>query len=361
MMSLPELKPDMTNYTVVEHLSTAIVTLDSKLVLTSANPAAEMLFELSSKRMLGQGLFALLGDNPELENTLRETLASHHPITARGVMLTLPTDRHVTVDYTVTPLDIQNSDHALVLELTQVDRLLRMVRDEKMLRHQTTNRAVIRGLAHEIKNPLGGIRGAAQLLERELSEPDLTEYTDVIIQEADRLRNLVDRMFGPNQPLNLQPVNIHDVLEYVRRLTLAEIHKGIKITRDFDPSLPELMVDRDQLIQAVLNVVRNATEAMERQGEITLKTRIERQFTLAQARHRLAVRLDIMDNGAGIPSDIVDNIFYPMVTGRAEGTGLGLSITQDIIIKHGGLIECQSQPDRTVFTIFLPLEQKHDH
>ncbi|MFL6653161.1 MAG: nitrogen regulation protein NR(II), partial [Sulfurifustis sp.] len=199
-------------------------------------------------------------------------------------------------------------------------------------------------------------RGAAQLLERELIPKGLKEYTRIIIHEADRLRNLVDRMIGPHQPLARQPVNIHSVLEHVRLLLLAEVPGGLSIERDYDPSMPEFVGDTEQMIQAVLNIVRNAVQALDGRGRIVLRTRIERSFTIGPKRHRLVLRAEIEDNGPGIPADLLDHIFYPMVTGRTGGSGLGLSIAQDIVTKHGGLIECESRPGRTVFILYVPLE-----
>jgi two-component system nitrogen regulation sensor histidine kinase GlnL len=237
-----------------------------------------------------------------------------------------------------------------------VDRLLRLANEQQMLQSQTANRAMIEGLAHEIKNPLGGLRGAAQLLERELPDGSLKAYTGIIMEEADRLRALVDRMVGPNQPLTRVPTNLHQILEHVRNLILAEHAPGIHIERIYDPSLPDLRADPDQLIQAVLNVIRNAVEAMNARGRISLRTGVERRFTIGQKSHRLVLRADIEDEGPGIAPELLNRIFYPMVTGKAQGSGLGLSIANDIISRHGGLIECNSQPGKTVFSIYLPLE-----
>ncbi|MHB1141480.1 MAG: nitrogen regulation protein NR(II) [Sulfuricaulis sp.] len=343
---------------ILDNLTTAVLTFDADLRLTSINPAGEMLFEISAKKAVGQKLAELLPHARLATRTLSQTLESRHPVTARGVPLKLPGHRIITVDCTVTPLTDAGPD-ALLVELTQVDRLLRLARDENMLERQAANRAVMRGLAHEIKNPLGGLRGAAQLLERELPDQALREYTRIIIHEADRLRNLVDRMMGPHKPLKKQPVNIHEILEHVRKLMLVEVPVGLSLERDYDPSLPEFEGEPEQLIQAVLNIVRNSAEAIQHLGVIRLRTNIERNFTIGQKRHRLVLRADIEDSGPGIPEDIQDHIFYPMVTGKAGGTGLGLSIAQDIVAKHGGLIECHSRPGHTVFSIYLPLENGH--
>jgi two-component system nitrogen regulation sensor histidine kinase GlnL len=344
---------------IIENLTTAVLTFDAALRLTSINPAGEMLFEVSAKKVIGQILTELLPQARLAIQTLAQTLESRHPFTARGVRLKLPGTKTITVDCMVTPVMDGDPQTALLVELTQVGRLLRLARDESMLDRQVANRAVMRGLAHEIKNPLGGLRGAAQLLERELPNNSLKEYTRIIIHEADRLRNLVDRMMGPHQPLKKKPINIHEILEHVRKLMLVEVPVGLSIEREYDPSLPEFEAEPEQLIQAVLNIVRNSAEAIQHQGVIRLRSGIERSFTIGQKRHRLVLRVDIEDNGPGIPEEIQQHIFYPMVTAKPGGTGLGLSIAQDIIAKHGGLIECRSRPGHTVFSLYLPLENGH--
>jgi two-component system, NtrC family, nitrogen regulation sensor histidine kinase GlnL len=344
---------------ILDNLNTAVLVLDTELCLISINPAGEILFEVSAKQIVGQRLARILPRSRALIKALREALVSGHPFTERGVHLTLPDSRYVTVDCTVTPLPIDKTDKELLIELNQVDRLLRLTREENMLDKHAANQAVVRGLAHEIKNPLGGLRGAAQLLERELPDQRLKDYTRIIIHEADRLRNLIDRLVGPSRPLTKTPANIHQVFERVRSLILAEIPQGIIIERDYDPSVPEILADSEQLIQAVLNIVRNAVQAAENSGVIHLRSRIERQFTIGQKRHRLVLRAEVEDDGPGIPESLREHVFYPMVTGRAEGTGLGLSIAQTIVNQHGGLIECSSRPKQTIFTIYLPLEREH--
>jgi len=248
------------------------------------------------------------------------------------------------------------------MEIQQRDRLQRITREEEMLTQQETTRTLVRGMAHEIKNPLGGIRGAAQLLQRELDNPELQDFTRVIMEEVDRLRTLVDRMLGPNRAIETAPTNIHDVIEHVRTLLEAEGGDQVRFVRDYDPSIPEFMGDREQLIQAILNIARNALEILTQHPPadtaptITMRTRALRQFTIGHKRHRLACRVDIIDNGPGIPKELQQNIFYPMISGRADGTGLGLAITQSIVGQHQGLVECESRPGHTRFIIFLPLE-----
>lgn len=340
---------------VVDNLSTAVVAFDRELRLVFFNPAAEVLFQTSAHKVLGRALSELLPRSRLIVRRLQQALADGSYFTARSVRLGLPGKRRITADCTVSALAEDPPGVALLAEITQVDQLLRITREEHTLRRQSANRAVVMGLAHEIKNPLGGLRGAAQLLAHELADGPLKEYTNVIIQEADRLRSLVDRMVGPREPLRQRSINVHEILEHVCSLMRAENPRDLHIERAYDPSLPNLAADPVQLTQAVLNIVRNAVEAVNGSGCITLRTSLERQFTIANRRHRLVLRADIVDDGPGIPPELADSIFYPMVTSKATGTGLGLAIAQDIIDRHGGLIECSSRPHETVFSIYLPL------
>jgi two-component system nitrogen regulation sensor histidine kinase GlnL len=266
----------------------------------------------------------------------------------------------LALDCLATPVDAREA--RLVLELRSIDQLLRNEREERELNQAHANRELIRNLAHEIKNPLGGLRGSAQLLERELDRPDLREYTQVIIKEADRLQLLMDRLLTPHRPPHLAPVNIHEVLERVRTLILAEFPAGIRIVRDYDTSLPDVHGDREQLIQAVLNIARNAAQALARAerpahgGQITLRTRAARSVTIARRFHRLALELQVIDDGPGIPPELMDRVFHPLVSGRPGGTGLGLTLAQTYVQQHHGLIECRSRPGETVFRIVLPLK-----
>jgi two-component system nitrogen regulation sensor histidine kinase GlnL len=244
----------------------------------------------------------------------------------------------------------------LLLELHQVDRLLRITREEHLLSQHQATQALIRGLAHEIKNPLGGLRGAAQLLERELPDPGLREYTRIIIDEADRLQALMNRMIGPNRMPSRTRVNIHNVLEHVRGLVLAEFPNGPSLLREYDPSIPDFVADQDRLIQAFLNLTRNAATAAGPAGRVELWSRVLRQFTIGGARHRLVLKVEVRDDGGGVPEALKDQIFFPMVSGHSGGTGLGLSIAQELINQHGGLIECESRPGDTRFLVYLPLE-----
>ncbi len=343
----------------MEHLTTAVLLLDGELRLRWMNPAAEALLSISLSRLKGLPLPSLVDGGAEVGELLAKARDEFHPFTQREARLTLVTGEVLTVDYTVSPL----SADELLLEVEPRDRLLRISREEALQTRQETIKVLARGLAHEVKNPLGGIRGAAQLLERDLDDPGLQEFTRIIIEEVDRLRDLVDSMLGPNRVMRHAPLNIHKVLERVRSLLIVE-RPGVWIERDYDPSLPDLAGDESQLIQAVLNVARNAVEAMIEAGvdspRLTLRTRARRQFTLAAERHRLVCEVAIIDNGPGIPEPLRETLFYPMVSGRAEGSGLGLSIAQSILHQHQGLIECESEPGHTQFRLLIPLEKRHD-
>lgn len=341
-------------------LSTGILVLDPHLGVRYSNAAAEMILETSGSRSNGAAISALLRQQRETLRALEECLRSGQSYTQREVEILLASGNRAVIDYTAAPFVTVNPNW-IIMELSARDRLQRISREEELLANQETSRMLIRGLAHEIKNPLGGIRGAAQLLSRALSDPDQQDYTEIIIAESDRLRNLVDRMLGPHQVMDQQPLNIHEVLERVLSLIEVECGRDIELIRDYDPSLPEMCGDKEQLIQAFLNIGRNAMQALRegspgRSPRILVRTRPLRQFTIGARRHRLVARVDIIDNGPGIPTELQKNIFYPMVSGRAEGTGLGLSITQSIISQHHGLVECESQPGHTNFIVFIPLE-----
>jgi two-component system nitrogen regulation sensor histidine kinase GlnL len=254
---------------------------------------------------------------------------------------------------------VDAGEAALLLEFRHIDRQLKIAREERLNEQQQANRELVRNLAHEIKNPLGGIRGAAQLLERELDRPQLVEYTQVVIGEADRLQSLVNRLLTPHRLPAFRRINIHEVLVRAKGVVQAEFPQ-VAITCDFDTSLPELDADPEQLMQAVLNIVRNGAQALvvaTAEPTLRLTTRVARNVTLARRQHRLAVTVAIEDNGPGIPAAIRERIFFPLVSGRPGGTGLGLTLAQAFVVQHGGAIECDSAPGRTVFTILLPLGQ----
>ncbi|MDN3637403.1 nitrogen regulation protein NR(II) [Simiduia curdlanivorans] len=351
-------KSELSFITLLDNLNTAVVVTDTNLRIQYINPAAEVLLAVSGERVEGAQLVNFVHESEAALKDLQEALSEQHQFTRRRAEWTLGSGTHLTVDYTVTPI---NHPVGLLIEIQPLDRLLRISREEAILSAQDTSRNLVRGMAHEIKNPLGGIRGAAQLLARELEDGDLKEYTQVIIDEADRLRNLVDRMLGPRQPPTFAPINIHQVLERVCVLVGVESGGRVAISRDYDPSIPDLPGDAEQLVQATLNVVRNAMQALQENnvtdGHIALRTRIQRQFTIGRSHHNLICRIDVIDNGPGIAPEIIEDIFYPMISGRAEGTGLGLAIALQLINQHHGLIECESRPGQTQFTIYIPMEQ----
>ena len=244
-----------------------------------------------------------------------------------------------------------------MLEVRQLQRQAQFAQEELNQLQKQAREQFARGLAHEINNPLGGIRGAAQLLQKGLDNPEWREYTEIIIHEVDRLRALVGNILGPDNRIQLKSINILEVLEHIRRIILAAEPEGIQIYRDYDPSIPELEADRDLLIQAFLNIARNAVQAIDDEGKIIFKTRIGRRYTIGQVTHPLVVQVDIIDNGCGIASDLNDTIFLPMVTDKPEGSGLGLPIAQEIVLRHGGTIQTQDNDHGTTFSIILPLEQ----
>jgi two-component system nitrogen regulation sensor histidine kinase GlnL len=361
-------------------LSSAVVLVDAKLIIRHLNPAAENLFAVSSRQLLGHPLQRLMGEPPELVAALDNALKNNWGHTGHNILIDLAQDVQLHVDCTVTPVETSNA--RLLLEVRPIDQQLKAAREEQLAQQQQANRELVRNLAHEIKNPLGGIRGSAQLLERELASEQLKEYTQVIIQEADRLQALMQRLLSSHRVMQPALANIHEILERVRRLIHAEYH-AVSVRRDYDTSLPDITGDREQLLQAILNISRNAAQAIVGnpsgplsgkggddgsasgrpgggigKGEIIFRTRAARQVTLAKKHYQLALELQVIDNGPGIPENIRDKIFYPLVSGRENGSGLGLTIAQSFIQQHGGTIEVTSRPGRTCFSLMLPLTRK---
>ena len=340
---------------IFDALATAVVMLDPEWRVISLNPAGQTMLEASIERSRGIPFERLIDLDESWRSLLMQVQSEHFATVKREMPMMLHSGAQYCVDLIISPLP-PNTKPRLLLELNTVDRLNAISEDAHLRDAQASMRKVIKGLAHEVKNPLGGIRGAAQLLARELDDSKLTEYTDVIMEEADRLRTLVDRMLGPRERLATRPMNIHEVLERVRQLTEAESDGAIQVERDYDPSLPEFEADPDQLTQVILNITRNAGQAMSGQGTITLRSRARRQYTLAGKRHKLVCSVDILDTGPGVPEALLDQLFLPMVTSGTKGNGLGLSIAQMIANRHGGLIQCDSEPGNTCFTLLLPME-----
>ncbi len=352
------------SYDAFDQLATMVAVADPRGQCLFANAALEDLMGASRRTLMGGGargsVFDWLNDPAPLADTLSR-VASNQVSSARfdALVKRAPIgSSEVPVHVIVSQLD---SGERVLVEMIEIEQQTRLDREERLHGLAQVNKELVRNLAHEIKNPLGGIRGAAQLLEMELASPELAEYTQVIIHEADRLQALVDRLLDPHRwPHQVGDVNIHEVCERVRSLMLAEFPRGLAIDRDYDTSLPEFRGDREQLIQAVLNITRNAAQALEARitsgdARITLRTRIARQITIARERFRLALELHIQDNGPGVPEPIRDRIFHPLISGREGGTGLGLTLAQTFVEQHHGTIECESMPGRTVFKILIPL------
>lgn len=330
--------------------------VDADLSIRFLNPAAENLFAASQRQFLGCPLAQLVGDSPALTAAIDSALKNNWSYTSHNVSVRRPALGELHLECTVSPAEAGGA--RLALEFRPIDQQLKAAREERLLEQQQANRELIRNLAHEIKNPLGGIRGSAQLLEHELrllaNAPQLREYTQVIIEESDRLQELMQRLLSSHRTMQPALVNAHEILERVRRLIHAE-YADVRVSRDYDTSLPELTGDREQLIQAILNIARNAAQAMEGRGEIIFRTRALRQVTLAKRRYRLALELQVIDDGPGIPADMLDQIFYPLVSGREGGSGLGLTLAQSFVHQHHGTIEVSSRPGHTCFTLLLPL------
>ena len=344
--------------TILDNMVTAAILLDDQLDIIYSNSAADSLLAACDNHVIPRSLERLFGHHPAALQGFRHLLKTGHPFTQREFHLA---GAHLTVDYTVNPIFFSQQPMMLLLEIVQLDRALRMSREEMLISTHMATRMLIKGVAHEVKNPLGGIRGAAQLLARQLDNADLRDYTDVIITETDRLHALVDRMLHPHQPPQIRRCNIHHILEHVLQIIHAEYTPAIRITRDYDVSLPEFNGDADQLIQAFLNIIGNAAQALQenphqQQPCIQLQTRVLRKLMIGGKHHRLATCVRVQDNGPGIPEHLLSSIFLPMISGRPTGTGLGLSIAQAILNQHHGLIEFESIPGKTEFFIFIPLE-----
>ncbi len=348
-------------YIAFDHLATmvAVVGRDGRCVF--ANAAFESVLGLSRSSVQRGSMFDWFVDSQRLRDTLVAVIRNDFSVSRLEAQLRRPSTSHsepLPVHVIVNQMDVGDQ---VVVELVEIEQQTRQDREERALGQAQANKELIRNLAHEIKNPLGGIRGAAQLLEMELDSRALSEYTQVIIQEADRLQALVDRLLAPHRkPHVVSDVNIHEVCERVRALILAEFPRGLAVKRDYDISIPDFRGDREQLIQAVLNIAHNAAQALvdriaASDALITLRTRIARQVTLGKQRYRLALELHIEDNGPGVGESIRERIFFPLVSGREGGSGLGLTLAQTFVQQHQGTIECESEPGKTIFKIVLPL------
>ncbi len=343
---------------ILDYLSSSVICLDADLKLCHLNATGEILFDSSASTLIGRDFNQLFSqvEPSTITAKLGHFVEHRQPMTEHEATITLSSGKSITADYTIYPLDEVEVDGDILIEIKPLDRQVQILRDELSQLQKQASQQFARGMAHEIKNPLSGIRGAAQLLEKEIKQPSMREYTDVIISEVDRLQTLVNNMLGPNVKVNKQSINILEILEPIRSLLLAAEPDRFQIYRDYDPSIPELLADKDQLIQAFLNIAQNAVQALGEDGEITFKTRIGRQVTIGQIKHPLVIQIDISDNGRGISPALCDTIFLPMVTDKPEGSGLGLPIAQEIISAHGGIIKSESLAMGTRFSTILPLE-----
>jgi two-component system nitrogen regulation sensor histidine kinase GlnL len=355
-----EVNTENLNTSLLDNLTTAVIVLDKDLRLLYMNPAAEALLETSDKHSHNLYIGDVLLNSKQLIKSLKNVKNNGVTFIARKVEFLKANTNHMTVDYSASRLIYEN-ETCIMLELQELDRSYNISRKEMLISNHETTLGLVRGLGHEIKNPLGGIRGAAQLLAEELTDKELKDYTNVIIEETDRLVGLIDRLTGQYKKPALQKINIHEILERVYNLVIAETRGSIELVKDYDPSIPEITGDLGQLIQAVLNIVRNAMQSLTESDmtdvmpKIILRTRTVNHVTIGSVMHKLVARIEIIDNGPGIKPDIIENIFYPLISGRANGSGLGLSLSQNILKNHNGLIECDSQEGRTCFTLSLPL------
>lgn len=354
--SAKPLPPGDTAGRILDTLNSSILCLDGARQITYVNAAAEALFESSAVGLLGRHFAGLLSQL-EPSSILRKLQLDSVDFTEHEAVITLANGKSIIANYSIYPLGDLVHGGDIVLEIRQLERQAQFAQDElKQLQQQATQQ-LARGLAHEINNPLGGIRGAAQLLQRALDRPEWTEYTEVIISEVDRLQSLTSNMLGPGSRITRKPINILEVLEHIRRIIKAAEPERINIRRDYDPSIPDLEADRDMLIQAFLNIVRNAVQAIDGPGEIAFKTRVDFRYTIGQITHPLVLRVEISDNGHGIPQHLGESIFLPMITDKPDGSGLGLPIAQEIISRHGGTIHLNGTEAGTTFSIILPLEK----
>jgi two-component system nitrogen regulation sensor histidine kinase GlnL len=345
----------------LDALTTGLLVLDAQLRLVYANVGAQDLLALSLRQARGRPVGELFAAPHSLIELLRRSLANAETCAGHEFSLTPKSAVRsarppALVDITVTPFDSVLTGRQLLLELVDARVRRHVARESELLSRADGSRLMVRQLAHEIRNPLGGLRGAAQLLERELHHEGLREYTTVIISEADRLRDLVDKMLGPTGAPRKQPLNVHEICEHVYQLLRGEAPPGVTIDRDYDPSVPEGRFDRNELIQALLNIARNALQALAGSGRVVLRTRALSHLNIGPARHRLVACVQIEDDGPGVPPDLHQTLFFPLVSARADGTGLGLSVAQEMVARHGGIIEFESRVGHTVFSMLLPLE-----
>ncbi|MDA9993832.1 nitrogen regulation protein NR(II) [Burkholderiales bacterium] len=343
----------------LEMLSSAVVLIDQHNCISYINPAAEHLFDVSRKSAKGTSLKKLVVNPSAMLIGVEHARRYRCSYIQHEIPFQIHDYKKTELSFTVTPVgDI--SDHDFLIEFSCPSQQTKIAREQRIISETSHSRELIRNLAHEIKNPLGALRGAAQLLDRELDKEDLHEYTSVIIKEADRLKDLLDRLLTPHKIPQMASFNIHEVLEQIRSVILAEFSSGLRIERDYDLSLPEMFGDKQQITQAFLNIARNAAQALCGKGLIKMRTRVARRVTLANQFFKLGLFIEISDNGPGIPKSLIDKIFFPLVSGKNDGSGLGLSLSQTFISHHNGTIDVESQPGNTCFTVLIPIKSTQD-
>jgi len=346
-----------SNGILLDSLSTSVVVIDHNLRIRYVNNAAESLFEFSRKQMVSNPINSFIAHNSLNHEQLAKTIERQDSFTQGELTLIFSHGKHCIVDFMANAFE-KEEEVLLLLEFVQIDQQRKLSQDNQHWAHQQAAKELIRGLAHEIKNPLGGIRGAAQLLEKELANEEQKEFTTLIMQQSDRLRNMVDKLLGPNAVPNVKKQSVHRAIEQIRSLIAFEAGEGIEIVRDYDPSIPDIGIDSDMIQQAILNIARNALQALNSRGKLVLRTRIQRQQLIQGVLQPLCIEIKIIDNGPGIAPEIKNTLFYPMVTTKSDGTGLGLSIAQSLIEHHRGKIEVESWPGHTEFSILLPIDRQ---
>jgi two-component system nitrogen regulation sensor histidine kinase GlnL len=353
--------PPIRHAELLDALSASVLLVDFDFSVLFLNNSAQEFLGLGRSQAIGHAITDLFADAPALMQLLqrateRGEVCSEHELVLTTVANGQGPRAGVVADVTVTRIPGPQATHRLLVELIDARLRMQLTRESELLSRVDSSRLIARQLAHEIRNPLGGLRGAAQLLSRELNVPALREYTDVIMKEADRLAALVNTMLGPSRPPQREKRNIHEVCEHVFQLLRAEAAAGVELVRDYDPSIPDAQLARDELIQAVLNVMRNAVQAVGAAGRVILRTRSLSNLTISGRRHRLVCSLQVEDNGPGVPDEMRKTLFLPLVSSKSDGTGLGLSVAQEMLARQRGMIEFVSAPGHTVFSMLLPLE-----
>ncbi len=357
---MTSLAPDLTTHPhtpLVDALHTAVLVLDNKDRVMKLNQAGEKLFGVSARQVVGKNLDLLLIDSQDLLLLSKKVRTAEQSFSLRTLELDLRPAQSVILDCHACPSYFAGAT-CVLLELHDVTEHERIQREAELIKQHGVSRTIVRQLAHEIKNPLGGIRGSAQLLNRKLQKQENHKFIEVIIAEVDRLVNLVDSMLGPGRPLQLKYSNIHEIIDRGLELVASEMGSRVALHRDYDPSLPELKVDADQILQALLNLLRNACQALDSKGTIVVRTRAEFASSPTLDRNRLYAMVEIQDNGRGVPDDLGNKIFFPLVSGRDGGTGIGLALVQELIERHKGRVEYRSRPGETVFTVMLPITRE---